>query len=814
MSDNPSDLGLKALEQLSSSVFPKLAESDTRAKMIDPIFKECLGWKEEDIRRETSVHKGFVDYIFRTGKVLRFILEAKSEGESFEIPKSQASRYYKIRGAITTDPKIKAAIEQAQRYCAEAGSTHGVVSNGHQYIIFEAFKHGSDWRDGRCVIFRSLDDIKQNFTLFWNILGRESVVAGSLKKHVSQEESPLEFVVPRQELHASDSSLTRNDLGPILQAFIDYIFADLTDQSQLDVLKKCYVAQKQFGDANLQIGRQFDRPPAFAEKYQVHPVFESPVSAGSFQTYYEQCEKLLRSTSRRGYLTILMGGVGCGKTTFIHHFYNFVIGNRVDTVWFYVDFTKAPAEPKEIEDYIYKSVFQDFQNRYSGKYGKIKQELTDIGVHWGAPGVKDIVVLFSLLLRDGCTLSLVLDNADQYSYVSPEYQERVLLVARNLTESLKTITIITLREESFFKSTMSGVLDAFVAPVFHVSSPPFEGLIRYRIDYILELLKKPDSEIEAATGSSSNVGPKRDTLVIFFEIIKNSLRRSRAVGKEILEFIDEISGGDMRVALRFFRIFLTSGNTDVSEMLDIELRERRVGGTGYQLPFHHVIRSIILEDSRLYSNARSQIMNVFNVNPQYTNSHFIHLSILNYLHTRIAYDTLHGRGYVEIDRMINEAEELSINRGAISDSIKKMAACGLVQFENQSKDGYDRAVYVRITNMGTYYLRKLIYKFPYLDLVWMDTPISDPETVKYLLQCVVELVPYKTPQYLKDKFTRTEVFLNYLDKTEEMMFDNNPEFKHSNLTSTEFMPRILQCFQEEKGAILKKREKAANPRRG
>jgi hypothetical protein len=807
MSDNPSDVALTALEQLTSSVFPKLRESDTRAKMIDPIFKECLGWKEEDIRRETSVHKGFIDYSFSTGKVLRFILEAKNEGETFEIPKSLASRYYKIRGTISTDPKIKAAIEQARDYCTNAGSTHGVVSNGRQYIIFEAFRHGSDWRDGRCVVFRSLEDVKQNFTLFWNILGREAVAAGSLRTRVSQEESPLEFTVPRQELHAEDSALARNDLGPTLQPFINYIFGDLTDQSQLDVLKKCYVAQKQFADADVQIGRQFDHPPAFATKYGVQRVFESTVGTGSFQTYYEKCEELLRSTSRRGYLTILMGGIGCGKTTFIHHFYNFVVRDRQETVWFYVDFSKAPPESKEIEGYIYKSVFQDFENRYRDKYGKLKQELTNIGVQSSDPGRKDLVVLLSLLMHSGCILSLVLDNADQHSYVSPEYQERVLLIARNLTDSLKTITILTLREESFFKSTMSGVLDAFVAPVFHVSSPPFEELIRHRIDYVLELLKKPDPEIEAATGSPISLESKRDTLLIFFEIIKNSLRRSRVVGKDILEFLDEISGGDMRVALHFFRTFLTSGNTDLNEMLEIELRERRDGGIGYQLPFHHVIRSIILENSRLYSSGRSRIMNLFSVNPQYTNSHFIHLAILNYLRNRLAYDTRHGRGYVEIDRIMNEAEELSINEAAMSDSIKKMAAFGLVQFENQSKEGYDRATYVRITNMGTYYLGKLIHTFPYLDLVWMDTPISDASTVKFLLQYVVELVPYKTPQYLEDKFARTELFLNYLDEMEKSMFANNPEFKHSDLTSREFMPQILEHFNKDRDAILKSRGK-------
>lgn len=45
----------------------------------------------------------------------------------------------------------------------------------------------------------------------------------------------------------------------------------------------------------------------------------------------------------------------------------------------------------------------------------------------------------------------------------------------------------------------------------------------------------------------------------------------RGVGRDILRFIDEISGGDMRTALYFFRSFLLSGNTDVGEMLSLDM---------------------------------------------------------------------------------------------------------------------------------------------------------------------------------------------------------------------------------------------------
>ncbi len=400
---------------------------------------------------------------------------------------------------------------------------------------------------------------------------------------------------------------------------------------------------------------------------------------------------------------------------------------------------------------------------------------------------------------------MVLDNVDQHSYGSDKYQERTQLVANNLMASLRAVTILTLREESFFRSTMSGVLDASIPSVFYIPFASFEELVRSRIDYVLKLLKLPADELESVVGGTAGIGANRQMLSTYFEIIKNSLRSERYFGREILRFIDEVSGGDMRAALRFFSAFLVSGNTDVSEMLTLDEINRKKNESGYIIPFHHVIKSIILEDSRLYSGSQSRIMNLFDLNSAYTNSHFTHLRILNYLNGRLGYSTTHGRGYVEIDELLQKADEISINQGAIEDSLKKMALFGLIEFENQSKEGFDKAVYTRITNMGMYYQKELANMFPYLDLMWMDTPISDPDVVSKLLQHVVELRPFKTSMDLDDRFFRTEVFLDYLEDAEEDEFSNNPELDDSPLTKRRFMKAIRESYEQQKEYIISRR---------
>ena len=63
MSLTECDVAFKELETLISKT-KDLSEADTRAKIIDPLFLDILGWTEDDIRRESHVHKGYLDYVF------------------------------------------------------------------------------------------------------------------------------------------------------------------------------------------------------------------------------------------------------------------------------------------------------------------------------------------------------------------------------------------------------------------------------------------------------------------------------------------------------------------------------------------------------------------------------------------------------------------------------------------------------------------------------------------------------------------------------------------------------------------------------
>jgi len=146
------DQALENLNRLLEKTWSELSESDTRSKIIDPLLKECLNWQEEDIIREEHVVSGYVDYVIRVRNKNKFIIEAKKEGNYFNLPISR-SRRFKIGGMLKKDKSVKEALIQAQKYCMNNGVRYGVITNGSQYIIFESIANGEVWNNGNCLVF-------------------------------------------------------------------------------------------------------------------------------------------------------------------------------------------------------------------------------------------------------------------------------------------------------------------------------------------------------------------------------------------------------------------------------------------------------------------------------------------------------------------------------------------------------------------------------------------------------------------------------------------------------------------------------------
>jgi hypothetical protein len=223
----------------------------------------------------------------------------------------------------------------------------------------------------------------------------------------------------------------------------------------------------------------------------------------------------------------------------------------------------------------------------------------------------------------------------------------------------------------------------------------------------------------------------------------------------------------MRFALQLFTTFLTSGATDVGKMLWIAERS----GT-YNVPYHEFVKSIMLGDRAYYKEEASPILNIFNVSSHRNASHFNAHRIIRVLLAHRGETTSVGRGFVNLERLIAEFENVFDNREAFVWTLDRMVRFRLVETSSRSSESVEGASHVRITSAGWYYLRFLSKAFAYLDLVLQDTPVDDHAVHVELRQSVRDVDNMADKDELKlarirTRFARVEAFLAYMQDEED-----------------------------------------------
>jgi hypothetical protein len=319
-------------------------------------------------------------------------------------------------------------------------------------------------------------------------------------------------------------------------------------------------------------------------------------------------------------------------------------------MWFYIDWRNGPTTIPEIRPYILKCIIEEMKRKYPSVVVQLKNEFK---INELVQDLEAIKQFFAILKRLGYVLSLIVDNVDQHKSSSATFHENVFIETNSVTKDLRTITIMTLREESYYRSSLTGVFDAYYIQKYIITPPDFMKLILYRLDYVLKKLELPENQFAAFLKTNAEFGPKRlATIKDFLKIIRNSFAKPRA---EISEFMTRTSGGNMRRTLDLFGNFLMSGNTKIYEMLEIY---RKTGN--YIISQHQLLKSIMLGDYKYYSEERSYLMNVFDFNTEYTNDHFLNLKILKYAEEHLTNVTDQGRGLIEINHLMKDANDLLI----------------------------------------------------------------------------------------------------------------------------------------------------------
>jgi hypothetical protein len=752
-------------------------EATTRFHLIDALLTNVLHWPKEAMRLEDSLDRTYADYALGSSGT-RLIVEAKREGVYFELPAGVSSGIMQLKTVMDSDAAIDAAVRQVLGYCQSRGVSYATVSNGHQLIAFLASRQDSvPPLQGRALVFASIDAMRAEFQTLWNNLSRDGVDQQTLTGTLGD----LTVIPPPPRLSSRITNYPgywiRNRIQTGLETLGNLVLLDIVGAPELedDFLERCYSSNPTLSEYSM-VSREIleARYAALAsEDDEATPV---PARRGEQVSTDLKSDLLSASIGRRP--LILLGDVGVGKSIFIRHF------RRIDakeilsqSIVLSIDFGAEPALTSDLRDYVtehfvtqlaendvdvesdkfvrnvYRAELQSFENSVYGRLKKTnppEYDLRQIDLLGRKLAARDRHLQASLryATRTQKRQAIVfLDNIDQRDF---EFQELVFLIGQSLAQTWPATVFLSLRPETFYRSRRTGSLTAYQPRVFTISPPSLREVIHKRIDFCLELVQHPESRHQLMPTA---LDEQADRLAMYLKILARSFSRR----PELLEFVENLSGGNIREALGFLNTFVGSGHVDTLKIFEIEEQDG-----DYLIALHEFVRAIIYGDHIHYTPQASPIANVLDTSTDDGRQHFLMPLVLAYIERT---GEVGGQGgYVDVAHVMAFGQSLGFTPAQIEFALNYCAGKRLLQSPGNANEAGQREY--RITTVGAYTYKRLLGTFVYLDAVVVDTPIADADAAAKL----------SDERDVEARLQRAKEFIAYLDAQWITFADDNLPF--------------------------------------
>lgn len=745
----------------------KRNEATTRLHLIDTILFDCLSWdKLQDCAVEAPHGNEFADYVLSC-PLSCVVVEAKREGMWFEVPVAKQRRFYLIRTLCRECTNLRSAIEQATGYAQSRGIPLAVVSNGHQFVALVASRDdGRAPLDGRAVVFESMQAIANNFIQFWNLLSKPGIqdrriFSALLGDHADPRPPKLSA-----QVHPYPGVQRRNFLQTDLQNLAGLILHDLPLSNDLDeaFMEHCYCPSDALSQHAL-VSKRFleSRYAALFEHGTDAPITQSTRTRKGIRT-----NLLAEAIFKRPIL--ILGDVGVGKTTFFRRLITrdaaAVLGNAIVL---YIDFGSQAALAKDVRDFVSQEVALQLYREYdidideaqfvrgvyhlelarmqksiSGRLRTVdpdayKQKEIEKLIELSRDREKHLIMALTHITRAHLKqVVLILDNVDQRS---DDIQQQTFTIAHAIAAGWPAAVFMAIRPETFHRSRRKGVLSAYHTKAFTIAPPRADRVIIKRLGFGEAICR---GDVPIAVLQQGN----RESVQNVEKVIR-VLRKSFEDNYDLVECVDNMSAGNVRLALDMVAQFIGCGHVDTRKIIDILSRKRR-----YRVPLHELIRSIIYGESLHYDpRASAAVCNVFDVISADPASHFLILHLLHYLKVEGTMGS--NDGFVSMDSAVGFAQGLGFTTPITTWAVGQMQARGLIDTAGPSElMGSEGSVSARISTRGAYHLQKLSRMFTYVDAMILDCAILD-ENFSARIDCDARAI--------SARLDRCAIFVEYLD---------------------------------------------------
>lgn len=758
------------LTALVSSLEPDtdMNEATTRLRVINGLLMDCLGWPPEEIDAEAYHNGDYADYAL--GKLgTEVILEAKREGITFELPSGIEGRRAIDISTLMQNDATKQALLQVLRYCQDRGVPIAVICNGRQLVAFYASRQdGVPPMEGRALAFSSLQEMLDDFGVLWSHLSRDGIAERNLQRFLFGKTIRA---MPARKL--SDSVVNypgfrpRTALETDLKMLGGLFIQDLESEESIsqEFLTECYCSSGALSQYAL-VSKEILRARYSAIK-EVSNIQTEPARTKKGVNPGLSADVMTAALSRRP--LILLGDVGVGKTMFLRHLIEVDAIEAIEKSFvLYVNFGTEPALETNLEEYVYRRMTEQLLGSYAldigeadfvravynadlnrfkrGIYGTLQEENPQEYRRHELDYLAELTKSHATHLKNSLqhiratssrTSIVVLDNIDQRPR---EFQDRVFLIAQSLAESWPATVFVSLRPTTFYESKSSGSLAAYQLRVFTVEPTRVDDVVSRR----LRFAKK---QLEASTTEGSfpaNLSLSGEDLIAYVDVLIKAFTEN----ENLKSLLDNLSGGNLRLALTFLSAFVGSGYVSTQRVLDTAEQ----GGI-YVIPLHEFTRAMIYGEYEHFDPNASEICNLLDVTTDDGREHFLLPLIL--AHVQRVGESARTDGFVDAGSIYDAAQGWGYQQEQVGAQLKRAVDKRLIESVPGRKTGGP----FRISSIGSYMYKSMIASFSYLDAMTIDTPISDVTYRNKILMA----------SSITDRVARCKIFAKYLDEQWERL---------------------------------------------
>jgi hypothetical protein len=227
------------------------------------------------------------------------------------------------------------------------------------------------------------------------------------------------------------------------------------------------------------------------------------------------------------------------------------------------------------------------------------------------------------------------------------------------------------------------------------------------------------------------------------EMLEDGLKKN----PPLIEFLDNMSSGNLREALGMVTAFVGNGHVDSTKIINAI----KTGGY-YTLAVHEFIRAIIYGDLEYFQPSRNGVVNLLDIASNDAREHFLLAILLSYIekHGQVG----HMDGYVFRTAIYAYAQSLGYHPVQVDSALIRAADTTWRLLQPAPNEPPDSSSRYRITTAGAYAYKRLLELFVYLDAMIVDTPIVVPKFRSDI----------RDAKMLDERIARVGSFLDYLDQ--------------------------------------------------